>query len=280
MDQERNVIDAAVEHLRKVELIQMPGGGDVTAIVKPAGSAVELARMEPFRPRPSAIRSVVSHETPASLVDYVRDFAVEGRTRGFAALDDRKVRAHMDWHVPAGGEGAPSWCTHDAVWPAEFTAAFAAWAKVDGVARTQREFVDFLEDRCADAIRPEPADLMGVALNFDAIRSAKIRSVVNVNTNERRFQYEESDTPAGSVACPKMLTLRTPVFFGTDPVEWTARFAYNVAEGRLTFTVKILRLDDLLEQEFARLVDAIAVDLPGIPVHRGRAANRHQSFNG
>ena len=258
MDQERNVIDAAVEHLRKVELIQMPGGGDVTAIVKPAGSAVELARMEPFRPRPSAIRSVVSHETPASLVDYVRDFAVEGRTRVFASLDDRKVRAHMDWHDPAGGEGAPSWCTHDAVWPAEFTAAFAAWAKVDGVAMTQREFVDFLEDRCA----------------------AKIRSVVNVNTNERRFQYEESDTPAGSVACPKMLTLRTPVFFGTDPVEWTARFAYNVAEGRLTFTVKILRLDDLLEQEFARLVDAIAVDLPGIPVHRGRAANRHQSFNG
>ncbi|SDX89916.1 Uncharacterized conserved protein YfdQ, DUF2303 family [Albimonas donghaensis] len=280
MDQERNVIDAAVAHLRKAEIVPIGGEGDVSAIVKPAGVTVQLERMELFRPHPSAIRAEVALETPASFVDYVRDFTVAGRTRVFASLEDRRVHARMDWHGSSGAAGDASWGTHDAYWHAAYTAAFAAWAEVDGRPLTQREFVDFLEDRCADAIEPEPADLMEVALNFDAIRSAKIRSVVNVHTNERRFQFEESDTPAGSVACPKMLTLRTPVFFGTDPVEWRARFAYSVAEGKLTFTVKILRLDDLLEQEFARLVDAVAVDLPDIPVHRGRACNRHQAFNG
>lgn len=273
MDENRTLLDAAKEHLPKVEALSLPEDVDALALAIPEGAKVEFEALEGYRAHPNRIRAEVTHETPKSFAAYVSDFTEEGRTRVLASLKERKVVAHMDFHRPGRGQDAPSWAQHQAIWPAEFDPAFNAWFSVHGKTMGQRDFAEFLEDRCADAVTPDPADLMEVAMNFEAVRNVNFKAAVNLSTGERQFKYEETDSQTkGGVTCPKQIKLFTPVFFGCDPTEWTARLAYNIGDGgKLTFTVKIARLEELLNREFERLVDAIAVDLPGIPVHRGKA---------
>ncbi|MDF2234840.1 DUF2303 family protein [Albimonas sp. CAU 1670] len=269
----RTLLDAAREHLPKAELQTVAAPDEALAIITPEGATVRFEDLEKFRAQPKRVRADVVHETPSSFVAYVKDFADAGRTRVMASLEKREVVAHIDWHGP--GAGGASWATHRATWPATLTPAFAGWHDVHDKPMGQREFAEFLQDRCFDAIEPEAADLMEVAQNFDVIRDVKFKSAVNLSTGERQFKFEETDQTKGAVTCPKLIRLRTPVFTGCDPVEWAARLAYNIGEGgKLTFRVQIIRLEELLDAEFDRLVDSVAVDLPDMPIHRGRVASR------
>lgn len=264
-DETRTLIDAAVEHLPepKADLSTVPGA---VTFLKPPGTSFEIVDIEKFGDAPRRIRQTATFETPKAFTDYVKDFAGP-TTRIFASLAKREVRASVDFH----GIDTPSWRNHAAVYPALFAPAFAAWHKAHGTPMPQRAFAEFLEDRAEDAVAPEPADLMEVAQRFEAIRTVNFISAQNVSTNERQFRYEEKDAAGGGVACPKVIRLRTPVFSGCEPVEWAVRLAYDISDGKLSFTVKIHRLQELLDAEFTRLCDGIAVDCPGIPLHRGEA---------
>lgn len=262
-EQTRTLIDAAVEHLPTPLVLtgEVPG---VAVELLPAGTRIGFHDLEKYEVAPRRIRAAAVFETPQGFVGYVSAFA-GAPTRLFASLEKRQVVAAIDYHEPAG----PSWSTHRAVYPAQFAPAFAAWMKVHDQYIGQRDFAEFLEDRAEDAIAPDPADLMEVAQKFDAVRAVDFKSAINLSTNERQFRYEEKDSVGGAIACPKRLSLRTPVFWGSDPVVWQARFSYKIESGALLFKVAIHRCNELLDTEFERLCDAIAVDLPALPLHRG-----------
>lgn len=265
---ERTLIDAAVELLPKTGLSDTNYPHAVW-VSDPKNVVTRVEDLERFAPAPRRLRQVTTHETPSSFVAYLRDFK-SGDTRVFASLEKRQVIGAVDYHAPAdGGLPVASWVEHRAVYPAVFDASFAAWHDLHGKPIPQKAFARFLEDRADDVLSPEPADMMEVAARFDALRSVTFRSAVNLSTGEREFQYETKDATKGTVAVPKVLLVRTPVFYGCDPVDWVARFAYDIDEGSLVFKVSIHRLAQLLDGEFERLCDRIAVDLPGVPLHRG-----------
>lgn len=270
MDDTRTLIDAAVEHLPEPRVAPLSGDlPHVMAVFTPNSFKVGLEDTERFADAPRRIRQLTTHETPKSFTDYVTDFEGIG-TRVFASLAEKKIEARIDYHG-AGGAGQPSWVDHRAVYPAAFDPAFAAWHCVQGQFMEQRQFADFLEDRAEDALAPEPADLMEVAQKFEAIRNVDFKTVVNVATNERQFRYDEKDSVGGAVTCPRMISLSTPIFYGCPKVVWGARMAYKIDGGSLLFKVVIHRMQELLDAEFGRLVNAISLDMPGVPIHRGTA---------
>lgn len=267
---ERTLIDAARDHLPVAAVVPGPFP-HVMQVSDPCNVTTRFQDLEALAPAPRRLRQGTTHETPRSFVAYLRDFK-GAETRIFASLANRAVVGAIDYHAPtdeAGDIPAPSWVEHRAVYPAVFDPGFAAWHDLHGKPIPQKAFARFLEDRADDVVTPSPADLMEVAARFDALRSVTFRSAVNLSTGEREFQYETKDATKGSVAVPKLLLVRTPVFQGCDPVEWVARFAYDIDEGALVFKVTIHRLAQLLDAEFERLCDWIAVDLPGVPLHRG-----------
>lgn len=272
MTDTRTILDAAAEHLTSASCA--PAGFDhVFAVTAHPNSRLTFEDLERFAPAPRRVAATVAHETPQSFAEYVNAFRLAAQTRVFASLADLRMVARIDWHAPGDGDAPePSWGAHVATLRAEFTEAFGAWTAVDGEWLSQREFADFLEDRAGDAETPDPATLMEVAARFEAVRTAEFTSVVNVHTNERQFRYQEKDAPGGAVTCPKAIRLFTPVFYGTDPVSWGARLAYDIDGGKLKFRVAIHRRADLLEAEFGRLCEAIAVDCPDVPVHRGKVS--------
>lgn len=268
-DETRTILDSAAEHLPKAEVFADEAYPRIRGVIANPNQRVTFEDMEKFGDAPARIRQAVAFETPQALITYLRDFGTAATTRIFASLADRKVSALIDYHGAA--DHSPSWTTHKAIYPAAFAPAFAAWAAVHGKDIPQREFAAFLEDRAEDAVSPDPATLMEVASKFEAVRNVDFRSAINVSTNERQFKYEEKDSVGGAVAAPKAIKLFTPVFQGCDPVEWAVRFAYDIDGGKLKFRVTIHRFDELLDAQFERLLDAIAVGCPGIPVHRGKA---------
>lgn len=274
----RTLIDAAVEKLPSAKFETIDAYDHLGIATRHPSSTVDLVDLERFADQPRRIRQTVRFEAAKDFCAYVKAFDA-GDARVFASLADLMVRSSIDYHDPAATPGtAASWRTHNATYPAVFAAAFAAWHAVHGKPMSQRTFAEFLEDRAEDAVSgqvgfPEPADLMEVAQSFDVNRSVKFVSALNVSTNERKFRFEESDKPAGAIGCPKVIRLFTPVFQGSDPVHWGARLSYDISDGKLQFTVKIHRLQELLEAEFTRLCDAIAVDLPGVPIHRGKTTS-------
>lgn len=262
---ERTIIDAAAQHVQRSEIRdQLPDYPHMIPVLTRPGDHWAFENLERFATHPSRIRQSPKFETPEAFSSYVRDFV--GTTRVFASLEGKRVLAAMDYHDP-GGEA--SWITHVAEYPARFAPAFAAWRTAHGTQFGQRQFAEFLEDRAEDAVAPEPADLMEVAQKFEAVRNVDFKSAINISTGERQFRYEEKDAPGGAIACPKVIAIETSVFQGCPPVRWIARLSYNISDGKLSFTVKIHRLQELLEAEFEKLCSSISGNLPGVPFHRG-----------
>lgn len=265
-DQTRTILDAAAEHLPESTIDQLDAANYPTlyATLTRPGDAWRFEDLEKFAPQPARIRQSPTFETPGAFADYVKAFGAPS-TRLFASLKVLRVRGVIDYHLPDD----PSWHTHVAEYPAKFAPAFAAWHAAHGQKMPQKAFAEFLEDRAEDAIQPDAADLMEVAQKFEAARNVEFKSAINVSTGERQFKYEEKDSVGGAIACPKVIVLRTAVFQGCEPVQWGARLAYDISDGKLYFTVKIHRLQELLEAEFMHLCDGIMVDLPDVPLHRG-----------
>lgn len=271
-EETRTLIDAAAEHLPTPALgFPFERASHVALLATPAGYTTDLTSFEPYLPEPLRVRKKVEFETPRAFADYVNAFQMTGRTRVFASLANRKIVAHLDYHAPADGSAAsPSWCDHDAIYPAQIDDAFGAWMKIHDKAIPQREFAEFLEDRAEDALIPDPASLMELAENFQALRSVTFESKVGLAGTSRQFAYRESDDIKGSVNFPKLIKFRTPIFYGCEAVEWVARFYYRIDDGKLAFKTTIHRLQELLDREFEHLLDGVRVDLAGIPVHRAK----------
>lgn len=270
-DTTRTIIDAAAEHLPPSSY-HLHTGDDrfipVTVKITGGNSKVEVESGERFLREPLRVTQAPTFETPEAFSDYVNAFS-SGETRIFASLDDRRVVARIDYHQPGG---SPSRATHTATLPVRFDDSFDAWAKIADKPLGQRAFAEFLEDRAEDAVLPDPASLMEVAGNFQAVRNVEFKSAINVSTGERQFRYEEKDHPAGAVTCPKMIAMRTPVFYGTPPVNWVARLNYDISDGKLIFTVRIHRLRELLDREFNEVVGMIQNLVGATAIHRGRVA--------
>lgn len=272
-EETRTLIDAAVEHLPKAS-IHFPHGEvapHLVAISDPANIQTRLESLEPYFPAPVRVRKRVEFETPKSFADYVQEFTIHGATRIFASLDARRIVGKLDYHEPKDGEPAdPSWCDHDAIYQTQFDDAFEAWMGLHGKLIGQQEFAEFLEDHAQDAVIPDPADLMELAENFQALRNVVFESKVGLTGQSRQFTYREDDTIRGTTNFPKLIKFRTPVFYGCEAVEWVARFYYAIRDGKLFFKVTIHRLQELLDREFEHLLDGIRVELAGLPVHRAK----------
>lgn len=268
-DETRTLIDAAVEHLPQAKWENVQGiDGWLVAKTLPAGTKIEFEDMSRFEDAPSRIRQKVHLETPASFAEYVNDYK-SGPTRMFADLARREVVALLDYHGRADGFDAPSWCEHRAILPVQFTPAFAAWHGISGKWMAQPDFCEFLLEHAEDAEFPEPADLIEVSRKFSVLSDVNFTSNHDASTNERAFTYEKKGKPSGTVTCPERIRMSTPVFYGTEPVMWGVRLAWDTPDNKLAFKATIHRLDELLDAEFDKVCRDIAGQCDGVRLHRG-----------
>jgi uncharacterized protein YfdQ (DUF2303 family) len=235
------------------------------SVMLPEGARHEIVDLEDYAATPYMKRGLATFYDAASFARYVNAHKGPGTAIAFVrALGETlpSVSAVLDYHVPGsvGGltAGSPGWGVHRAGLAFRHSRACAAWLKIHGKALTHAEFAEFLEDHVADVAEPDGATLLELARRFEVTREASFSSVQNLANGTASLAYVEAENRGPSAAViPSEFVLGLAPFEGDPLYRVTARFRYKVNAGKLSITVKLHRIEDVLDQAVADRVAAI-----------------------
>ena len=225
------------------------------AIASPAG--VTLVPHELFKLEPDAARGVVRCDSLESLVAYVGT-QNDASAMIFASRDGGTITAILDWHDHEGG----NWGDHRAFMPLQFTRAWVDWSGISGRAMDQRKFAEFIEEHLDCIHKPAAAEILTIATFLEGKRNVVFKSVANLSNGDRSLQWEEQTEAkgVGETKVPSEIILRIPVYRGAEDettIELRALFRYRIADGKLTFEVKLMNAEDVADAAFLRVVDGL-----------------------
>ena len=208
----------------------------------------------------SYIEQIVRLETEDSFVSYVKQFAKE-TTRLSYCKGSATFTAVFDYHSPAGN-GTPGRKAHKAVLSLGHSDAWNAWIGINELNLGQVQFAEFLEDHLGDIRSPDGATMLEIASTLQVNRKVSFTSAKRLDNGTVNFAYQEDDSAQagvkGTFAVPQDIVLGLVVFDGdTEGYEVKAKFRYNLDTGKLTFKVKLLNLDRVVELATADIVERI-----------------------
>lgn len=214
-------------------------------------------------------RSVVVRDVD-SLIDYLArntegEDIVEpeygfgaGELELWADIDQRRITAILD-----GNNGLRE---HTATLQLRLSREWTEWAAVDGKLLKQAEFAQFLEDHISTIGHPAGGILLDVAQTLQATTSTQFKQQAILANGQRQFRWEETVEAragqSGELQIPNELVLVLRPFQGSDPVQITARFRFQIREGVLTLGVKLAEPDLALEAAFAQVISDVQAQVP------------------
>lgn len=229
-------------------------------VVVPEGMELRSLRDFQFAEPPVRKSADVKVRDVASFAHYWKRFRNEdslifGDPKAF------KFAGIIDYHQAGEGEARPR--RHKVTLSMEFTERWQTWFKMNGVQSQQEAFATFIEDNAADIYAPpdEPkmpaaADMLEVSRSLEAGVSHVFKQAINLKNGQRILQYTEQINggagPSGDLPIPDEFIIRMPVFLGQGPVEVRCRLRFRIANGKLTMWFQMLRVDEMLAEEFER----------------------------
>lgn len=165
-------------------------------------------------------------------------------------LDDAQWREHRCHFAPAP---AVEW---------------KRWIGSDKKVFSQADFATWLEDNLGDIASvpnmPTGADILKMALGFEANAEKRLRSKINLQNGGVQFEFvedEDRDTRT-KMEVFQRFTLGIPVFDGSTsayPIE--ARLKYREKDGKVTFWFELIRPDRVfktaVQDELTRIKDGV-----------------------
>lgn len=141
---------------------------------------------------------------------------------------------------------------------------------------SQIDFAAWLEENLSDiasvAGMPSGADILKMALGFEANSDKKLRSKVNLQDGGVQFEFVDDSTQETRTTMQafERFTLGLPVFDGsTSAYPLEARLKYREKDGKLTFWYELIRPDRVFKtavtDELGRIKEAT-----GFPVVSGK----------
>ncbi len=214
--------------------------------------------------RPQFIKAHPRFDEPASLVEYFNRFKNPASTI-LADLDKSTVVAIIDHHEDPKDDNraapGPRHHLHLATFQPKHSPEWLIWTGKNKEAMGQIEFAQFIEDNAPDVASPSAADLMEMALRFEATKGATFKSAARLQNGDVAIQYQEEtqgNVAGGSIEIPKDIKLLIPVYQGGEKVEVVGRFRYRLNGGVLSLWYDLLRMENLKRAAFNSIVDGIA----------------------
>lgn len=242
---------------------------ELQGVIVPSGGQLVIVDHEKALDRPRRKRGTASLDDPASFVAYVNKHGEADRgTSVYASLDGGSITALLN----GAGEQA-GWGDHRAVLQLKPTDDWKAWEDHDGVLMAQHDFAEFVEAHIASIREPSGADMLEIALTFEATMGASFREAVRLQNGQRQLRYEETvDARAGqngTLEVPEWLNLALEPFEGSGAFEVKARLRYRVSGGTLKIGYTLNRADLVLRAAFDNVVGEIESGCEAADVYRG-----------
>lgn len=212
---------------------------------------------------PTTARTVQVH-TAGGMTTYCQPFAAtggdpdDGRSTLWVDADQQLLTVVLDDHA---NPSAPDHATHRCQMKARLHPRFEPWLKLHrqgGV--SQEDLAVHLEERIADVAEPAGAVLLELARTFTATVSGRFKQAKSLHNGSTQLEWvEEVDGRAGGGQedVPNDLTLRLPIWQGGDEVTLPAKLRYRVNSGRLTLSVHLLDIDQVMADDLAATAQGV-----------------------
>jgi hypothetical protein len=185
-----------------------------------------------------------------------------------------KIAVALDYHPSATNVASSpppvGAVDHIAVWAMDHSEELKAWAKFEGKLHPQEDFIRFLEENAMDIVSPEPAKLLDLCRDFEAIKTVNFKSSKRLQNGDREFVYSETTGTADRIAVPEKIKLRIPLFYGEQAHDVDLLFRYRMKEGGLSLGYEFHRMKPVLDAAFRSAAVRVA-ESAGLPAHFGSA---------
>jgi uncharacterized protein YfdQ (DUF2303 family) len=245
---------AALGEPRAAVPADLPGAGVFTVVPRD----YEVKDLETFLPRPLRIKQEVVLYDTDSFIAYVKDF-MTGATLIFFDVQQETFNAAFDYHEIE----KPSWCAHSAAFKPRRSVEFTTWMDTNRKQMTQVEFARFLEENLPDVVEPNSAELLQVALTFEAKKSVEFSSGVRLSNGQIEFQYDEIVRGAaqkGKIEVPEKFVLGVPIHVNGPAYRIDVRLRWRLQEGKVAFWYEVIRPHRLIEHALKEISQRIATE--------------------
>lgn len=194
----------------------------------------------------------------------------------------------LDYHR-AGGEGAPRFGKHRGVYRFPLSDEWKAWKSKDGIAMSQGDFAEWMENRIQDVADPstalEVAQLFAAQLQctyasgprlLELSRGLSIRveqkvtnaQVLSSGEVSLQFATSHTDDQGAPIKVPSAALLVLPVFRGGAVYQVPVRLRYRAREGRITWSFDLQGADRVITHAIKEACDLVVKETT-LPIYTG-----------
>lgn len=209
--------------------------------------------------KPDTIRQIVTLQTAESLIAYVERFKTPN-TVLFADIDADTIVAAIDYH----GQTDADLVVHKSVLTLPRSLAWQRWDEIDGELMSQLDFARFIDEYTAHFVSPNPADLLELCNNIQAIEKVDYRAKTRINSDNVDFDIAAtteafSQVQGEKLTIPTHFVISIPVYFGEEKrsIDVRLRWKKSPSEG-LQLGVMILNKEETRQEEFKAVVEKVA----------------------
>ena len=242
-----------------------PAGGE-PGVYTVVPKDYEVKDLETFLPRPLRIKQDVTIQDAESFINYAKEF-MTGATLIFFDVQQETFVAAFEYHEIS----KPSWNEHTASFKPRRSVEFETWLATNRKQMTQVDFARFLEENLPDIVEPPAAELLQVALTFEAKKSVEFSSGVRLANGQIQFQYDEvvrGTAQKGTIEIPEKFVLGIPIHVNGPAYRIDVRLRWRLQEGKVVFWYELVRPHRLIEHALKEISQKIATDT-GLPIIAG-----------
>jgi uncharacterized protein YfdQ (DUF2303 family) len=267
MDNASNIEAVIAAARTDVKVVKAADGREVA--IAPPGFAVHTVSAPPNKPLPDRIVATRTFHEGDSFGHYVNRYKGPA-TQLIADITANKVVALLDYPEPGAKEAVPG-REHTAIWPVPLSEEFKVWSAFQGKYHSQTAFLEFLEENLSEIVNPEPATVLELVKDFDAIQTVKFNSKKRLDNGDFTLNYSSDTQVKGGISLPRRLTLEMPIYLAEQPVRFDAWFRTRIEEGTLHLMLQFHRIEPVKIAAFRQAVTRVA-ETAGCDPQYGAAA--------
>ena len=238
------------------EFVAVPNGYKLEQVTSPNKADVLM---------PKVVTQHVQMQTSDSLCSYLNRFK-NLDSLVFADIDRDMIVGIIDYHEEPETAGISNplakLAVHRSTLRLPKSLEWQTWSGASGVLKSHTAFATFLEENAEDVVSPRGADLLELCRDLQVLQNVSFGSTVRMgDLTQVNYQKDNDATTKGGVSLPQSIQLSIPVYFGEPPVSVTAFMRRQVEDGKLKLGIQLSRAEQVRQNEFHRIVDAITAEV-------------------
>jgi uncharacterized protein YfdQ (DUF2303 family) len=271
-----NIAETLARELKVPEVLYDDQAGH-QEFALPPGWKRESIDNDKLRTQPRRKIARLSLTETDSFIAYVTNHSADSHTTLWCAVD--YLAGLLDFVAIINDHGSSQleahWRDHRASYKPEKSEEWKRWSQKNKNNFSQTEFAVFLEDNLKDIIGgtdlPSGAQMLEMALGFEARQDMRFKSALRLQSGSVRLEYisDEDKNTVDAMSLFERFQIAIPVF-RSDVARYpiTARLRYRVKDGKLVFWYELIRADLIVEQAARAIVEQI-VDATALPFYYG-----------